>query len=157
MILKIIQKHQFIALFWGTFTTKRTLSPGGFRANLMKQNPLYIWKLVLQTILHFSQCNQLWLNKTVAVVNSGPKIHARMPSGLKWAPAWYMKPSVHFPLTQWCVRLTRSGFPFFFCRKWAKLYIWCYATSPSVNYTIQAKRPYFTLSAFSGPEVGIIK
>ena len=37
-----------------------------------------------------SQCNQLWLNKTRAVVDSGPKIHTRMPRAFKWAPTSYM-------------------------------------------------------------------
>ena len=36
--------------------------------------------------------------KILATVDSGPKIHTRMPRAFKRAPTWHMKDPVHFPL-----------------------------------------------------------
>ena len=47
-----------------------------------------------------THCNQVWHDKTLAVVNSGLKIHTRMLRASKWAPTWYNKPSVHFPFSK---------------------------------------------------------
>ena len=55
--------------------------------------------------VYYSQSNQLWLNKTVAVVDSGPKIHTRISRAFKWTPTWYYK-----PVLGWSERLDpRSG------------------------------------------------